>query len=64
VEAALKQWVFEPAQTSGDLNVTVWFQLDDCDEAHADSPETHIEADLPDLVKVRTCLDPIITTNN
>jgi|GEM_PF-2457824 len=65
VEAALKQWTFEPAQTSGDLKVTVSFKLDGCDETRAESSiETHVEANLPNFVEVRTCLEPITTTNN
>ncbi len=64
VEAALRQWVFEPAKRSGDLKVTVAFKLD-CDEVHAERlAETHVQADLPTFVEVRTCPEPFVTSSN
>jgi TonB family protein len=64
VEAALRQWVFEPAKGPSDLKVTVSFKLD-CGEVHTERlAETHVQADLPDSVEVRTCPEPVIDTVN
>ena len=70
VEAALKQWVFEPVPKLTALKVTVRFWLDGCGEPAPNQKreqlfgETLIQAALPDLVEVRTCLEPIVTTNH
>lgn len=70
VEAALKQWVFEPVPRLTTLKVTVRFWLDGCGEPAPNQTreqlfgETLVQADLPDLVEIRTCLEPVITTTN
>jgi TonB family protein len=55
VQSALKQWRFEPTGTTFTQEITVRFRLDVCDK---DFPagETRVQADLPQLVEVRTCL--------
>jgi TonB family protein len=64
VEAALRQWVFEPSEGSVELKVTISFKLG-CDEVHAQrSAETQVEADLPGFVEVRTCSEPVVTSTN
>jgi len=70
VEAALKQWVFDPIPQPATLRVTVKFFLDSCGKAgpHQEAPqlfgETLVQADLPETVEIRTCLKPIITNVN
>ena len=70
VEGALKQWIFEPIAKPTAIKVTVKFWLDACGESAASKPsepifgETLVQADLPDSVEVRTCLEPVITTND
>ena len=70
VEAALKQWVFEPIPQPAILRVTVKFFLDSCGKAapHQEAPqlfgETLVQAELPGMVEIRTCLKPVITNAN
>jgi TonB family protein len=70
VEAALKQWTFDPIAKPARLKVNVRFWLDACGDlarSNQGEPivgETVVKADLPDNVEVRTCLDPIVTNVN
>lgn len=70
VEAALRQWVFEPIPQPATLRVTVKFVLDSCGKVapHQVAPqlfgETLVQADLPEMVEIRTCLKPVITNVN
>jgi hypothetical protein len=70
VETALKQWVFDPIPQPATLRVTVKFWLDNCGSSapHQEAPqlfgETLVQADLPDMVEVGTCLKPVITNVN
>jgi hypothetical protein len=63
VEAALKQWEFEPTGKAFVQKVTLRFSLDGCDNVHSSNPnayrETHVQAQLPQLVEVTTCTDLI-----
>jgi len=63
VEAALKQWEFEPTGKMFAQKVTVRFSLGDCGHVHSSNPnayrETRVEAQLPQLIEVTTCTDPI-----
>jgi TonB family protein len=63
VEKALRQWLFEPSVKSTPLTVTVRFSLDEC-QGYEESSETLVQAELPDSVEVRTCLEPIVTNVN
>jgi TonB family protein len=65
VRKALKLWVFEPTGTPTTLRVTVRFILDDDDSYKISDearPETRVQANLPDMVSVRTCSDPVMST--
>jgi TonB family protein len=69
VEAALKQWEFEPTGRTFVQKVTVRFSLvDGCDDLRSSRPdayrETRVQARLPSLVEVRTCPELIVTNTN
>ena len=68
VEAALKQWEFEPTGKMFVQKVTVRFSLDGCDDIRSSISdlyrETRVQARLPQLVEVRTCPELIITNTN
>jgi hypothetical protein len=68
VEAALKQWEFEPTGKTFIQTVNVRFSLGDCRHVHSSNAnayrETHVEAHLPQLVEVTTCTDPITVEVN
>ena len=69
VEAALKQWEFEPTGKTFVQKVTVRFSLvDGCDDIRSSGPdayrETRVQARLPQLVEVRTCPELIITNTD
>jgi len=69
VEVALKQWEFEPTGKAFVQNITVRFSLrDGCDDIRSSDPdvyrETRVQAQLPPLVEVKSCLEPIIVETN
>jgi len=69
VQAALKQWEFGPTGKPFIQKVTVRFSLvDGCDDVRSSSPdvyrETRVQARLPQLVEVKTCLEPTIVETN
>jgi|SRR5450759_2673181 TonB family protein len=69
VEAALKQWEFEPTGKTFAQKITVRFSLlDGCDDIRSSDPdvyrETRVQAQLPQLVEVKSCLEPIIVEQN
>jgi TonB family protein len=64
VQDALKQWKFEATGKTFAQTVTVRFWLDGCDDKTFPVGETRVQADLPQLVEVRTCAEPVITNTN
>jgi hypothetical protein len=68
LEAALKQWEFEPTGKMFTQKVNVRFSLGDCRHVHSSNAnayrETHVEAQLLQLIEVTTCTDPIIIEVN
>ncbi|HEX7423395.1 MAG TPA: energy transducer TonB [Terriglobales bacterium] len=63
VEAALRQWEFEPTGKTFAQKVTVRFSLGGCGNVHSINAnaykETRVQAQLPQLVEVTTCTDLI-----
>jgi hypothetical protein len=64
VQSALKQWRFEPTGKPFIQRVSVRFWLDGCDDKNFPSGETRVQADLPQLVEVRTCLEVVVVNTN
>ncbi len=69
VQTALRQWVFEVSKAKT-VKITVQFLLDaDCPLTGSQEPDkryyvqTHVSADLPANVEIRTCL-PIVVIKN
>ena len=68
VSVALKQWEFESNGKMFTQRVTVRFSLDDCHDVHSIDAnayrETHVQAQLPQLVDVSMCAELITTDVN
>jgi TonB family protein len=63
---ALKQWRFKPSDREYTLEVTCLFELDqDCEgtNLHPVTSETHVSAELPSVVHVKTglqCIESVV----
>lgn len=65
VETALKRWVFDPIPQATTIKINVRFWLDGCDEQNGPYfGETLVIANVPDNVDVRTCIEPVVVTND
>jgi TonB family protein len=65
VRDALRQWRFQPSPQGYTLEITVLFEFYD-EECNMPgfSPETHVSADLPTSVTIRTELQCVITNTS
>jgi hypothetical protein len=65
VQSALMQWKFAASSKPFVQKVTVRFWLEDCKSGKADARrETRVEAELPELVEVRTCSELLVANVN